>query len=153
MAFSAAFLDAAYKVFGQTNPYQLLNGQVVKFVDVAGETPGWSPDFTATIVGSHDFGLANGAILTPLLQFYYSDGYNTSNLFSLDPSQDQDAYTKTDLRLIWISPNEKYSIEGFIENIEDEAVLGRGNNNSDDIVQHGFLYPRNYGVKFRVNWE
>ena len=153
LAFSAAFLDAEYKVFGQTNPYQLLNGQVVGVVDVAGATPGWSPAFTATIVGSHDFSLANGAILTPLLQFYYSDGYNTSNLFSLDPSQDQDAYTKTDLRLIWNSPNEKYSIEGFIENIEDEAVLGRGNNNSDDIVQHGFLYPRNYGLKFRVNWE
>ena len=90
--------------------------------------------------------------MTPYLQTYYSDGYNTSNLLATDPSHDQDSFSKTDFRLIWDSPDEKYSIEAFVENIEDSDVLARGNNNSDDIVQTSYLYPRNYGVKFKANF-
>ena len=45
-----------------------------------------------------------------------------------------------------------YSVEIFVENIEDEAVLGRGNNNSDDIVQNSYLYPRNQGIKFKAKF-
>jgi hypothetical protein len=43
-------------------------------------------------------------------------------------------------------------VAAFIENLEDEAVLSRGNNGSQDNVQTGFLYPQNYGVMFQVNW-
>ncbi len=151
--FSAAYLDAEFGVFGQTNPYQLLNGVVQSFVDVDGETPGWSPDFTASISASYDLQLNNGATLTPYIQFYYSDGYNTSNLLSIDPSHQQDSFTKTDLRLVWRSPSNKYALEGFVENIEDEEVLARGNNGGDDNVQTGYLYPRNYGVRFKASWD
>ena len=153
IGFSAAFLDSEFGVFGQVNPYQLLNGQVQSFVDVNGETPGWSPDFTATISGSYEFDLGDNGTLTPYLQFYSSDGYNTGNLLSIDPNHAQDSFTKTDFRLTWRSLDEKYSIEGFVENIEDEAVLARGNNGGDDNVQTGYLYPRNYGVRFKVRWE
>lgn len=153
ISFAASYLDTEFGVFGQTNPYQLFNGQVQSFVDVEGETPGWAPDFTLSLSGSYDFHLSGGSTLTPLVQFYYSDGYNTSNLFSLDPAQDQDSYTKTDIRLVWTSPSSKYTVEGFVENLEDEAVLGRGNNSSQDIVQTGYLYPTNYGVRFKVDWD
>ena len=96
--------------------------------------------------------LGDKGSLTPYAQFYYSDGYNTSNLLANDPAQQQESYTKTDLRLIWDAPSEDYSVEMFVENIEDEAVLGRGNNNSDDIVQNSYLYPRNYGVKVKARF-
>ena len=90
--------------------------------------------------------------LTPYAQFYYSDGYNTSNLLATDPAQQQGSFTKTDLRLIWDAPDENYSIEVFVENLEDEAVLARGNNNSDDIVQTSYLYPRNYGIRMKARF-
>jgi len=45
-----------------------------------------------------------------------------------------------------------YSIEAFVENLENSAVLARGNNNSDDIVQTSYLYPRNQGIKFKARF-
>lgn len=44
------------------------------------------------------------------------------------------------------------SITAFVENLEDEAVLARGNNNSDDVVQTSYLYPRNYGITARYTF-
>jgi len=147
-----SYLNSEFDTFGQTNPYQLLNGQQVGFVDLAGVTTPWSPEFTAAIYGSYAFSLGDRGTLTPYVQFYYSDGYNTSNLFSIDPLQQQDSFTKTDLRLIWDSPEQNYSFEVFVENIEDEAVLSRGNNNGNDIVQTGFNYPRNFGIRFAADF-
>jgi len=148
-----AYLDSEFGTFGQSNPYQLYNGVVQSFVNQSGETTPWSPDLTLGGSVAYRFDLAEKGTFTPYLQTYYSDGYNTSNLLSTDPAQDQDSYTKTDLRLIWDSPDEKYSIEAFVENIEDEGVLARGNNNGDDVVQTSYLYPRNYGVKFRARFN
>ncbi|RME63641.1 MAG: TonB-dependent receptor [Alphaproteobacteria bacterium] len=149
---NASYLNSEFDRFGQSNPYQLLNGEVVGFVDLAGRSTPWSPDFTAALFGSYEFDLGELGYLTPYAQFYYSDGYNTSNLFSIDPLQQQGSFTKTDLRLIWESSDRAYAFEAFVENIEDEAVLARGNNNGNDIVQTGFNYPRNFGVRFRTHF-
>ena len=67
-------------------------------------------------------------------------------------TQFQGSYTKTDLRLTWTSANESVSVTGFIENIEDEAVLARTNTGSDDLVQGGYLYPQNYGLKLTYRY-
>ena len=147
-----AYLDSEFGTFGQTNPYQLYRGNVQAFVDQAGETTPWSPELTLSGSAGYRFDLGESGWVTPYLQTYWSDGYNTSNLLATDPAHDQDSYSKTDFRLIWDSPDEKYALEAFVENIEDSEVLARGNNNSDDVVQTSYLYPRNYGVKFRARF-
>jgi iron complex outermembrane recepter protein len=35
----------------------------------------------------------------------------------------QEAYTKTDLRLIWVAPAEDFKAEVFVQNLEDEDVV------------------------------
>ena len=145
-----AYLDSEFGTYGQGNPYQLYRGEVRSFIDQDGETTGWSPDITVGASAAYRIDLGDAGTLTPYVQFYYSDGYNTSNLLATDPSHDQDSYSKTDFRLIWESADLQYAIEAFIENIEDSDVLARGNNNSDDVVQTSYLYPRNYGLKLRV---
>ncbi|MEO0616696.1 MAG: TonB-dependent receptor [Pseudomonadota bacterium] len=147
-----AYLDSEFGTFGQSNPYQLYNGEVLSFIDQSGEQTPWSPELTlgASAAYLHDMG--DRGTLQPYLQFYYSDGYNTSNLLATDPSHDQDSFTKTDARLIWTSADSIYSVEAFVENIEDSDVLARGNNNSDDVVQTSYLYPRNYGLRVKVNF-
>lgn len=153
---NASYLNAEFaSEFIQGNPYQLFGGALTpNGINVEGETTPWSPDFTASLFGSYQFDLGGAGTLTPYVQFYYSDGYNTSNLLSIDANQQQDSFTKTDFRLTWDAPESwgDYSVEAFIENIEDEAVLARGNNNSSDIVQTGFLYPRNFGVRVRAEF-
>lgn len=149
---TVAYLDSEFKTFGQGNPYQLYRGQNVPFINQAGTPTPWSPEFTFGASAAYTFDLANAGGLTAFAQFYYSDGYNTSNLLANDPAQHQTSYTKTDLRLIWNSPDDKFSIEAFVENLENEAVLARGNNNGDDIVQTSYLYPRNHGVRFKARF-
>ena len=146
-----AYLDSEFGAYGQSNPYQLYRGQVQSFIDQDGETTPWSPEVTVSASAAYRFDLADSGSFTPYIQFYYSDGYNTSNLLATDPAHDQDSYTKTDVRFIWESADTKYAVEAFVENIEDADVLARGNNNSDDVVQTSYLYPRNYGFKIRVN--
>lgn len=146
-----AYLDSEFKTFGQGNPYQLYQGEVRPFIDQSGNTTPWSPDLTLGASAAYRIDTDIGTF-TPYAQFYYSGGYNTSNLLANDPNHEQDSYTKTDLRLIWDAPSEDYSIEVFVENIEDSAVLARGNNNSDDIVQTSYLYPRNQGIKFKARF-
>ncbi len=154
-----AWLDAEFGEFGQTYPYQLLDGVDVStdpldsFINVDGQTPGWSPDLTVALGASYLWNLGNGSTLTPDLRFYYSDKFYTSNLFAPDQNQIQDSYTKTDFALTWRSADDKYSLAAFVENLEDEAVLARGNNGGTDNVQTSFLYPRNSGVRFTVRWD
>ncbi len=147
-----AWLDSEFGTFGQSNPYQLYNGIIQDFVDQSGERTPWSPEITLGASAAYLVDLGDNGTLTPYLQTYYSDGYNTSNLLATDPAHDQDSYSKTDFRLIWDSADGKYSVEAFIENMEDSDVLARGNNNSDDVVQTSYLYPRNYGVKFSARF-
>ncbi|MEM1437044.1 MAG: TonB-dependent receptor, partial [Pseudomonadota bacterium] len=147
-----AYLDSEFGTFGQNNPYQLYRGVVQSFIDQNGETTPWSPELTFSASAAYRIPLGDAGTLTPYFQLYYSDDYNTSNLLATDPAQQQDSYTKTDLRVIWDSADLAYSVEAFIENISDEEVLARGNNNGDDVVQTSYLYPRNYGVKFRARF-
>ena len=148
-----SYLNSKYGNFGQTTPYQLNNGTQTLFVDLDGETTTFSPEYTLTLAASYIIDLGDLGTLTPIGQFYLSDGFNTSNLFALDPAAQQDSFTKSDLRLVWDSAEDKYSVEVFVENIEDEAVLSRSNNNGgDDLLQSSYLFPRNYGVRFRARF-
>ena len=147
-----AYLKSEFGTYGQSNPYQLYQGELRPFIDQNGETTPWSPEITLTASVAYRFDLGVRGSLTPYIQHYHSGGYNTSNLLATDPSHDQGAYSKTDFRLIWESVDYKYSVELFAENLQDNAVLARGNNNSDDIVQTSYLYPRNFGVKFDINF-
>jgi len=150
---NAAYLNSEFGTYGQGNPYQLYQGQVQAFVDQSGNTTPWSPELTFSASAAYTFDLQDGfGSLTPYAQFYYSGGFNTSNLLANDPAQYQDSYTKTDLRLIWDDASGDYSVEVFAENIEDSAVLARGNNNSDDVVQNSYLYPKNYGIKLKARF-
>ncbi|MEM8490472.1 MAG: TonB-dependent receptor [Pseudomonadota bacterium] len=147
-----AYLESEFGTFGQSNPYQLYNGVVQPFIEQNGATTPWSPELTIGLSAAYRKDLGEKGLLTLYGQTYYSDGYNTSNLLATDPAHDQDSFTKTDLRLVWDSAGLDYAVELFIENIEDADVLARGNNNGDDVVQTSYLYPQNYGLKFRVNF-
>ncbi|MEH6609099.1 MAG: TonB-dependent receptor [Halioglobus sp.] len=146
-----SFMDNEFGEFGVSNPFEQANGQVQSFIDLEGETPPWAPDVTISLMLAYDFDLGSAGRITPYLQTYYSDSYNTDDVVTYS-TQEQDSYTKTDFRVIWTSPSEGITAEAFIENIEDEDVLARTNVGGNDLVQTSYLYPQNYGVKFSYNF-
>lgn len=149
---TASFMDNEFGDFGVANPFQLNKGIDAStpeggdgFIDLNGETPPWSPEVTLGLSIGYDIDLGENGNLTPFIQFYYSDDYNTDDVVTYS-TQVQDSYTKTDLRLIWTSLNEQWTASAYVENLEDEDVLARTNVGGNDLVQTSYLYPQNYGI-------
>ncbi|MEM9313317.1 MAG: TonB-dependent receptor [Pseudomonadota bacterium] len=146
-----SLMDNEYGAFGVANPFVEANGVPQSFISLEGEAPPWAPDITLSLSVGYDFDLGSAGRITPFLQFYYSDEYNTDDV-STYAQQVQDSYTKTDFRVIYTTENEKLEAEAFIENIEDEAVLARSNVGGFDLVQTSYMYPQNFGVRMRYNF-
>ena len=164
-----AFLDSEYGDFGFGNLYQAysgplpviggtsvtVNGQPTILggvIQLEGQQTPWSPDVTLNINGSYVFDLGERGTVTPSFQIAYSDSYNVAGNLPIDPAGFQDSYTKTDLRLSWDSLDGDYSVEVFVENIEDEAVNARVNVGGNDFTQTSFLMPRNSGIRMRARF-
>lgn len=154
LAFNAAFLDSEFGEFGTANPYQLYGGVQQGFIDLSGGEPPFTADTQVSFSGTYDFEMSNGSVLSPTLQVSYSSDFHTHGFnIAEERNARNDAYTKTDFRVKWESPNSRYEVEAFVENIEDEIIIPRYQLGGDDFTQTTPLYPRNYGLRAKVHFE
>ena len=126
------------------------DGTVIPFVDVSGLQIPFSPDFTFGVSAGYSFQLGGTGSITPAVDFYYSGEYFTADQhypFSL-----QEAYTQTALRLTWRSSSQtNLSIQAFVHNLENEAVILRTNIFTQRQIGQTFGDPRTLGV--RLSWH
>ena len=118
-----------------------------------GNEPARAPGFTA-----------NGVIRyrTPLNLFDGSTSIQTSFTFLGDhfltpenqPFLEEDAYVLWNARVRWVSNDERYYVEGFVDNIMDETYA-IGAFNVGDFAFSGIFWgtPRMGGVKAGFNWN
>ncbi len=146
--------NAEYGDFVTPNVFQE-GGQTINGVDNLFQLDGtqvqMSPDLTATLLGSYDFNLAGGAVIRPAVTFYYSDDYRADDapfFFA-----EQDAFTKTDLSVSWISAGGNWSVRAFLNNIEDEATLTKVTRYGGDVAIADFAAPRTWGVALSYAYE
>ena len=156
LTLGVSYLDAKFGKFTILAPYQLLNGNPTatgKFINLEGVTPQYAPKVQVTAVVQYDFQLGKAGKITPAVQFYYSDRYSAQTQLSfLDRAGTQPSYTKTDLRLTWTSVDEHFSVEAYVENIEDEIINLRTTYGGDGIEQVTYGFPRNYGARLRLRF-
>lgn len=110
----------------------------------------FSPKHTIQLGFAHDFMLGNLGILTPEIQTYYNSGYILSDL---TPNFGKnDAYTKTDFRLTFKNTDGNITVQAFVNNIEDEAVITRavyGNHRSQLVTYaQGRTFGLSVGYRF-----
>jgi outer membrane receptor protein involved in Fe transport len=120
-------------------------------LSLKGWAPALQPRWTASIQAGYTFDLGGGNTLTPMVQTAFSSQY-----WSFDfnvPGTEQDSYTKSDLRLTWESENSGLSIQAFVQNLENEAVLTRtvifGPSEAATptaSIQANYADPRTYGL-------
>ena len=91
-------------------------------LSLEGWTPALAPDFTAGLQVSYDFPFMGG-YLTPFAQTTYTSKYYAADINVT--GTEQDSHTKSDFRLIWRSMDARWELQGYVLNVENEAVLNR----------------------------
>jgi len=98
---------------------------------------------------AYDIDLGGNGTLTPEVQTYYNGGYILSRALV---NFKQKSYTKTELRLTWTNEEDNLSLQAFVENLENEAVIGRATVASGGGFSGTFAAPRTYGMKLSFRY-
>ena len=138
------------------------NAQII----AAGGTPGlqlrgWrpalAPTLSATLTTGYVFDIDDDNSITPMAQIYYSNKYWSYD-YNL-PGSDQSAFAKLDLRLTWRNKAKGLTVEGFVENVTNKAVLVRSvifkpdeANFPTASIQANYGDPRIWGVRVGVSF-
>lgn len=162
------YLNAKYdELFAQFNVYTVpgtgpdVNGigdldpvaPGIQQPNFAGNRPPFSPEFIITAGYDHVFDLGSAGTITAtadttLKSSYFLDFYNYSDGM-------QKSFTQTDLSLTYKPVGEKFSVQAFVRNLEDERPLTYGSFVSagpDDIYNWQFGAPRTYGIRASVDF-
>ena len=102
-----------------------------------------TPDITLRGGIAYDIDLGSAGTLTPEVQTYFNGGYLLSRPLV---NYRQQSYTKTELRLTYQSRG-GLSLQAFVENLEDKAVLGRVTVGDGGAFSGTFAAPRTYGLR------
>jgi iron complex outermembrane receptor protein len=114
-----------------------------------------APRWKASLLASYQAELGRFGTLTPVVKLSWTDGY-LLRPYGL-ASDRVEAYTRTDVRLVWRSEDARFSAEAFAENLENEIVFARnattGEFSGAFPVSLGLLAPRTYGVRLGFHWR
>jgi len=104
-----------------------------------------SPKVTVTTSVAYEIDLGDAGNLTPSAQLYFNAGYDNLDLNL--PIAKTPAFTKTDLRLTYASANSAYSVQLYVENVENIAVLNRTAIGANRSINASYAMPRTYGIR------
>jgi iron complex outermembrane receptor protein len=88
--------------------------------DFSGNELSRAPAWKTTLSAEYEIPLGRFGSLTPRVQYTWQDD-TFFRAFNKDFEQ-QDAYHLTDAKVTWSSPERRWSVEAFVQNIEDEAA-------------------------------
>ncbi len=157
IAASLALMDAEFGTYnvsklnglGDAGGRQDLNDPT-SLLSLKGWSPALAPDVSLGAQIGYVFELAGGSTIRPFLQTTYTSKYYASDVNV--PGTEQDAHTKSDLRLIWTNAEGNLQIQGYMLNVEDEAVIQRiaifnpsGTTNYTGLQTH-WNNPRTWGI-------
>jgi iron complex outermembrane receptor protein len=112
--------------------------------DLSGNRVPYQPKFKLTGSVSYDIDLGGAGTITPQATVLISGSYFLTDFNkALDY---QRGFTKLDLRLGWVSRDERFSLEGFVNNVTNKITLNRATFGSGGLNQN-YDAPRMYGVR------
>jgi len=113
---------------GHSKVGNLLTGRVsTNQFQYAGQRLDRSPEFTATGVVSHSFELGGGSRLKLRGLIKYSSSYLISDLSNVVQFK-QNSYTRSDASLTYATAADRFTIQVFVENIENKLQKTSGPN-------------------------
>ena len=103
-----------------------------------------SPKWVVTGSIAYDIAVGDGK-LTPSAQVYYNDGFDNLDLNL--PIAKTGSYTKTDIRLTYVAADDRFTLQAYVENLENHAVLNRTAIGANRSINASYAMPRTYGIK------
>ncbi len=119
------------------------------FPSLAGNRLINSPRFSGRVQYTHDFHFGNGGTLSPSAAIY-AQSFVFLREFNL-PVDRVNGYTRTDLLLTYASPSSKWTVQGFVYNLEDKIVRN-GMINVTNHLYSDYQPPRLYGVRLSIKY-
>ncbi|CAN5389877.1 hypothetical protein BH09PSE3_BH09PSE3_19490 [soil metagenome] len=144
------------------------SSDVTAIRQLAGNELAHAPRFSATATYEHDFPLGNGGSITPRATLHYEtksyltffNGDRTNRVVNGVPVyygtdfDTQKAYTKTDLAIRYNAPEDRFTIEGFVQNVENKAVRTSaatfGPTRYPPVFLSNLQAPRTFGGRIKV---
>ncbi len=114
-----------------------------------------TPEWTLNVGYQHVWNLASGAKLTGRIQSHYETSKNLE--YHGFAANKEGAFTKSDVSLTYGSSDDRWSLQGYVRNLEDENVRTASSPNSTSGLStdgNGEFYapPRTYGVRLGVTF-
>jgi iron complex outermembrane receptor protein len=129
----------------------VVNGECAPGADFAGNAPPQAPEWQIKAGIEHDFAFAAGTLTARAQTHYESESYLDFTNFVRER---QDGYTRSDILLTYRPGTERWSIEAYVRNLEDETILNWAQANTLwQSYTYSFAPPRTYGLNFTVEWE
>jgi iron complex outermembrane receptor protein len=136
------------------NNIKLPNGTMVR--DLAGNELPHAPHFSATLAYERRFTLANGFKIMPRISSHYETA-SWLDIFNDGAPDRQDSWHRSDLAVRVEPESGKWSLEGFVQNVEDrdvKSIVGIVNvtpaSAAAPVWQAQYLPPRTFGGRLNV---
>jgi len=146
LSVNVALLHAQYTNFNLPVPS---NG----LTDLSGFTAMKSPAVSLQGAYKHTWHIANGASIEAGATTHFDSKYWT--LFDHSLGSEQPSYTKTNVVLSYYSPDKKWHVQAYGNNLENSAVVSTAapaNSSSAGVPWAHLEPPRTYGVRFGFNY-
>lgn len=115
-------------------------------IDCAGQPGVMAPEFSGNVSAEYTFDLSSSLALRVGARSRYSSSYYLSVEYL--PEQEQESFTMSDAYLTLMSNDERWSVSGYVNNIEDETVLAAAT--PRPVLQTVYVVtqaPRTYGLR------
>jgi iron complex outermembrane receptor protein len=138
--FSATYLDAHFKEY---KPNATTNW--------AGKSLAKSPKASAGIAYTHRWNLDNGGMLSASAGTRYSASYVLNDYDNANQIK-QRAYRQSDMHASYSSPSDKWSLEAYVRNIEDNTIMTNYGGPPGPRATANLAPPRTVGVRLGANF-
>jgi iron complex outermembrane receptor protein len=121
---------------------------IINQPSLAGNTPPITPAWTISLGYDKEIDLGSAGTLTASVFSIFKSAY-FNDIFNFRDSR-QEAFTQTDLSLMWQPESRQFSVRAFVRNLENSRPItyaGFTAAGNDRIYNWQFAAPRTYGVQ------
>ena len=124
-------------------------------IDRKGNELAHAPHFSGTVAYEHDFDLSNGSRIIPRIATHF-ESKSWLSYFNQGAPDQQKGFTRTDLSVRYEPPQDPWSIEAFVQNVEDKNIKTgastAGQGNYALVWASVYQPPRTWGFRLRTKF-